>query len=345
MKPTLALLFAGLLLGCASAPAPRPSTVAQDLGVPAGYTLVWSDEFSADGLPDASKWVHDTGMNQQGWHNRELQYYSGPRAENAEVRDGSLVITARKEQRSTAADWGGQGYTSARLITAGKAEWTYGYFEIRAKLPCGKGTWPAIWMLNSAMTWPAGGELDILEFLGREPGRVFSTVHTASGHGGQASGAATELREACSAFHTYQMHWTAERIRFGIDGKTHFEYANAGTGVAQWPFDAPQFLILNIAIGGDLGGEVDDSNFPVHMEIDHVRVYQDARARLQPRWSAWPPLPHRSVEVGRLDVGNGDEGNAGRRRVTIPFAHIAIVQVGAPEARDYLGLWDTCPHA
>jgi len=274
MRQPVVILVLALLVGCANAPSPVPPPGREALAVPAGYSLVWSDEFSTDGLPDASKWVHDTGMNKQGWHNHEKQYYSGPRAENAVLRDGKLVITARKEQRPSAADWGGQGYTSARLITAGKAEWTYGYFEIRAKLACGKGTWPAIWMLNSAMTWPAGGELDILEFVGREPNRVFSTVHTASGHGGQGSGAATELREACSAFHTYQMHWTAERVRFGIDGKTHFEYVNARTGTAQWPFDAPQFLILNIAIGGDLGGDVDDSIFPVTMEIEHVRVFQ-----------------------------------------------------------------------
>jgi beta-glucanase (GH16 family) len=279
MKQPLVILVLALLAGCAVAPSPVPPPGREALAVPAGYSLVWSDEFSADGLPDATKWVHDTGMNKQGWHNHEKQYYSGPRAENAEVRDGSLVITARKEQRAAAADWGGQGYTSARLITAGKAAWTYGYFEVRARLPCGKGTWPAIWMLNSAMTWPAGGELDILEFVGREPGRIFSTVHTASGHGGQGSGAATELRNACGAFHTYQMHWTAQRIRFGVDGTTHFEYANAGTGVAQWPFDAPQFLILNVAIGGDLGGDIDDGIFPVRMEVDHVRVYQDVRSR------------------------------------------------------------------
>lgn len=280
MKPSIVVLAIALLVvGCASALQPLPPPGREVLAVPAGYSLVWSDEFTTDGPPDASKWAYDTGMNKQGWHNRELQYYSGPRPENAVVRDGKLVITARKERRSTAVDWGGQGYTSARLLTAGRAEWTYGYFEIRARLPCGKGTWPAIWMLNSAMTWPAGGELDILEFVGREPDRVFSTVHTASGHGGQGSGAAAELRDACGAFHTYQMHWTAQQLRFGIDGKTHFEYTNAGTGAAQWPFDAPQFLILNIAIGGDLGGDVDDSIFPVRMEVDHVRVYQDARVR------------------------------------------------------------------
>ncbi len=277
MKHPIACLIALLLTGCATAPAPLPQAPPATLGVPAGYVLVWSDEFSTNGLPDTAKWAYDTGMNKQGWHNRELQYYSGPRAENAEVRDGKLVITARKEQRPAAADWGGQGYTSSRMLTLGKAEWTYGYFEVRAKLPCGKGTWPAIWMLNSAVVWPAGGELDIAELVGREPTKVFSTVHTTSGSGANGSGAPTEVLDACSAFHTYQMHWTPQQARFGIDGKTHFIHQNAGTGKAQWPFDTPQFLILNIAVGGDFGGAVDDSIFPVRMEVDYVRVYQQAK--------------------------------------------------------------------
>lgn len=277
MKHPIVYLVALLLVGCASALTPLPQATPAALGVPAGYALVWSDEFSTEGLPDASKWAYDTGMNKRGWHNRELQYYSGPRAENAEVRDGKLVITARKEQRPAAADWGGQGYTSSRMLTLGKAEWTYGYFEVRAKLPCGKGTWPAIWMLNSAVVWPAGGELDIAELVGREPTKVFSTVHTTSGSGANGSGAPTEVLDACTAFHTYQMHWTPQQARFGIDGKTHFIHKNAGTGKAQWPFDTPQFLLLNIAVGGDFGGAVDDSIFPVRMEIDYVRAYQQAR--------------------------------------------------------------------
>jgi beta-glucanase (GH16 family) len=279
MNRAIACLIPLLALGCANAPAPAPGPAhaSSPLGVPAGYVLVWSDEFSTDGLPDPSKWGYDTGRNKQGWHNRELQYYSGPRAENAQVHDGRLVITARKERRADAPDWGGQAYTSARLLTAGKAAWTFGYFEVRARLPCGKGTWPAIWMLNSAMVWPEGGELDIAELVGREPTQVFSTVHTASGSGGQGSGASTEVRDACTAFHTYQMHWTPRFARFAIDGKTHFTHVNAGTGKNQWPFDTPQFMILNVAVGGDFGGEVDDSIFPVRMEVDFVRVYQAAR--------------------------------------------------------------------
>lgn len=247
------------------------------IGLPAGYTLVWSDEFDRNGLPDESKWAYDTGMNKQGWHNREKQYYAGPRMENASVRDGKLVITARKESMSSLPDWGGQQYTSTRLITKGKAEWTYGYFEIRAKLPCGQGTWPAIWMLGSQGDWPASGELDILEHMGQKPEWVFSTVHTTTGHGGHGVGDGRVLKTACSGFHTYQMLWTPQEVRFGIDGQVHAAYPNLGKGSAQWPFAKPQFLILNLAIGGDLGGEIDDRIFPIGYEVEFVRVYQQGR--------------------------------------------------------------------
>lgn len=282
----LAAVALSCVVGCAgggsgsdapSAPAQAPAATAPELVRPADYQLVWSDEFDTPGLPDPAKWMYDTGMNRQGWHNRELQYYSGPRAENAVQRDGKLIITARKESMSSAPDWGGQRYTSTRLNSAGRTGWTYGFFEIRAKLPCGKGTWPAIWMLGSSGPWPAAGELDIMEQTGKDPTRVFSTTHTTAGSGGKGVGAGTQVNDACTAFHTYQMHWTAQQASFGIDGKTHFTYRNAGTGKDQWPFDAPQFLILNIAIGGDLGGEVDDSIFPVQMEVEFVRVYQKAR--------------------------------------------------------------------
>ena len=243
------------------------------LAAPAGYRLVWADEFDQPGLPDATRWDYDTGRNKEGWYNNERQYYSRARLDNSEVRGGRLVITARREAMTQAADWGGQPYSSARLLTRGKAAWTYGFFEVRAKMPCGRGTWPAIWMLGEGV-WPAAGELDILEHVGSEPARVFSTVHTASGSGGKGVGAGSQLDTACSAFHNYQMWWTPESLSFGVDGRVHHVYENKKTGTAQWPFDAPQFLILNVAIGGDLGGPVDDAVLPVSLEIEHVRVWQ-----------------------------------------------------------------------
>ena len=265
------------LIGC-GAGGPQDSEAAEPpLAVPAGYQLVFSDEFDRPGLPDPARWVYDTAMNKAGWHNRELQYYSAARPENSVVRDGRLVITARKESLSSAPDWGGQRYTSARLITRGKGDWTTGFVSVRARLPCGLGTWPAIWMLASQGDWPAAGELDILEQVGKDPDHVFSTVHTTSGSGGNGKGGGTRLNDVCRAFHDYQMHWTPSEIRFGIDGRHHFTYPNLGQGKAQWPFDSPQFLILNIAIGGDLGGPVDDAIFPVTMEVDSVKVWQKPR--------------------------------------------------------------------
>lgn len=242
--------------------------------VPASYRLVWADEFDGSGHPDPARWVHDRARNKVGWHNHELQYYAGPRLDNARVQDGRLIITARREDLSDAPDWGGQHYSAARLLTRGKAEWTYGFFEVRAKMPCGKGTWPAIWMLGTGTRWPEDGELDIIEHQGLRPTRLSSAVHVAAGHGGHAVGGATQLADACTAFHNYQMHWQPDKLEFSVDGVVHFHYPNLKLGAAAWPFDRPQYMILLIAIGGDLGGPVDDRIFPVQMEVDYVRVYQ-----------------------------------------------------------------------
>ncbi len=275
MWRVLTASLAVLAGAAAAANAPPPP---ETLKPPPGWQLVWSDEFDVDGLPDPKKWAYDTGFNQKGWFNHEQQYYSGPRAENAVVRDGRLVITARKETRSAAIDWGGQRYTSARLFTRGLAEWTTGFFEIRAKLPCGLGTWPAIWMLGTHGDWPANGELDIMEHIGRNPGRVMSTIHTPAGSGAHGVGSAVSVPDACDAFHRYQMLWTERDITFGVDGVNNLTYPRLDVGAAgaqrAWPFDGPQFLLLNIAIGGDLGGAIDDSIFPVTMEVDYVRVWQ-----------------------------------------------------------------------
>jgi len=254
-------------------PPPSPPPSPSPSQVPVGHVLVWSDEFDTDGLPDAARWDHDTGRNALGWYNNELQYYSAPRAENAVAAGGKLRITARLEELRGATDWGGQCYTSARLLTRGRAAWTYGFFEVRAKLPCGRGTWPAIWTLGSGGVWPDDGEIDIMEQVGSNPGRVFGTVHTAQS-GGPGTGGAVNVPDACTAFHDYQLTWTAEQIAIGIDGVIYYRYVNPRAGKFTWPFDKPQFLLLNIAIGGNLGGAVDDSIFPVAMEVEHVRVYQ-----------------------------------------------------------------------
>jgi beta-glucanase (GH16 family) len=255
-------------------PPPAPTLV-----VPAGWQLAWADEFDVDGLPDPHKWAYDTFMNKQGWFNHELEYYASARARNAEVRDGKLLITARREALAKAADWGGQHYTSARLITRGLAEWTYGFFETRAKLPCAPGTWPAIWMLGVKGEWPDNGEIDIMEHIGRAPGRVGSTLHMRAGYGDHGVNGMTTMPDACGTFHRYQMLWTDRHIVFGIDGVDHLTYPRLDTGPGSdpkraWPFDAPQFFLLNLAVGGDLGGPVDDAALPATLEVDYVRVWQ-----------------------------------------------------------------------
>jgi beta-glucanase (GH16 family) len=268
--------FLILLAAAQTAPA-----AAAPLAPPAGYRLVWSDEFSRPGLPDPAKWDYDTTRNRSGWHNEEKQYYSARRARNARVRGGRLTIEARREPERARrfADWGGQAYTSARLVTRGKASWTYGFFEIRAKLPCGVGTWPAIWTLadRRPMKWPDDGEIDIMEHVGHNPGVVHQTVHTGAYNHVKRTHkeAKTPVPNACAAFHDYQLHWTPERIVMGIDGRARFTFERRESR-AQWPFDGPQYLILNIAVGGSWGGMkgIDDKALPQRMEIDYVRVWQ-----------------------------------------------------------------------
>jgi beta-glucanase (GH16 family) len=268
--------------------APPPPSGSDPVTLPlpsgaAGMRLVWSDEFDTPGLPDATKWVHDTERNRAGWYNNELQYYANRRLENARVENGRLLITARQERLNTAPDFGGQNYTSARLITRGLASWTYGFYEVRAKLPCGLGTWPAIWMLGTGGRWPDDGEIDIMEQRGtsaQAKREVLGTLHTkaynwSGGTMGVAKSAATPLPNACTSFNNYQMSWDADRIAIGVNGTNYFEFLNPKNGDrAQWPFDAPQFMILNLAIGGDLGGAVNNAALPAVMEVEYVRVFQ-----------------------------------------------------------------------
>jgi beta-glucanase (GH16 family) len=268
-----------------SPPPPQPTgpgnpVISENGGIPAGFRLVWSDEFDVAGLPNTAKWAYDTDRNSAGWYNNELQYYANARLENSRVENGNLIITARREDLTTAADYGGQHYTSARMVTRGKADWTYGFIEIRARLPCGRGTWPALWMLSSPpqTTWPDDGEIDIIEHVGFDPGVVHGTMHTAAyNHTRNNSRTATTLvADACTAFHRYQLTWTANQIKVGVDDRNFYQYSNDGSGNAVWPFDSPQYLILNIAVGGDWGGQmgVDTTIWPVQMEVDYVRVYQ-----------------------------------------------------------------------
>ncbi|WP_460975454.1 glycoside hydrolase family 16 protein [Spirosoma knui] len=272
-----------LLLACSSpdvtlpvaqTPAPVTSPLSTTTA-PSNRKLVWSDEFEGTGLPDSTKWRYDVGGS--GWGNNELQFYTAKRPENARLENGKLIIEARKE------NYQGKGYTSARLLTQGKAEWKYGRIEAFAKLPAGRGTWPAVWMLGTDIAkvgWPRGGEIDIMEHVGFDEGVVHGTVHTeAYNHGkGTQKGQQITVNDATSAYHLYAVEWTADQIDFFVDNQKYYSVQKAvlGSDVAQWPFEQPFYLILNLAVGGNWGGQkgVDETIWPKRLEVDYVRVYQ-----------------------------------------------------------------------
>lgn len=277
---------AGLLAAFSSAePAPTPD--------PAKWKLVWQDEFNQDGLPDPKKWDYDIGFIA----NRELQYYT-KRELNARIRNGALVIEARKETYPNAAYdpketdedkayqrmWREAEYTSARLVTRDLAEWQYGRFEVRAKIPTGRGLWPAIWMLGhdiDKVGWPEVGELDIMENVGFDPEVVHANIHTKSYNHliNTNKGNKITLDKPYDKYHVYSMEWNQQKIEFFIDDRSYFTYENEGTGTDVWPFDKPFYMILNVAVGGGWGGleGVDASIFPRKMLVDYVRVYQQVK--------------------------------------------------------------------
>ena len=240
--------------------------------------LVWSDEFNYTGLPDSLKWGYDKGKGcpeNCGWGNHELQYYTWNRPENARAENGKLIIEVRKESYS------GAQYTSARLVTKNKGDWKYGRLEIRAKLPAGKGLWPAIWMLPTKWEyggWPHSGEIDIMENVGYMPDSVFGTVHTGAYNGmiGTQRTKGMFFNDLSKAFHTYAVEWTAETITFFIDNRQYYAFKNEYKGSETWPYDKDFHLLMNIAVGGDWGGKfgIDEKIFPQKMEVDYVRVYQ-----------------------------------------------------------------------
>ncbi|HEU4850830.1 MAG TPA: glycoside hydrolase family 16 protein [Telluria sp.] len=196
------VLIGALCVLSASASGAAPEEALPPAAIPPGWKLAWADEFDKPGLPDPSMWDYDTELNKRGWHNEELQYYARARPENSRVADGKLLITARRETLSDAPDFGGQPYTSARLFTRGRYEFTYGYVEVRARLPCGLGTWPAIWMLGSEGKWPERGEIDIMEHVGKKKGEVLASFHTGAFNwpAKTQKTAVTRVESACDAF-------------------------------------------------------------------------------------------------------------------------------------------------
>jgi beta-glucanase (GH16 family) len=248
---------------------------------PANARMVWHDEFNGTSL-DKRKWKYDTARNKQGWHNGELQYYSAGR--NTRVANGLLTIEARHEKLDPKRfpDWGGQEYTSARLLSKGRG-WTYGFYEVRAKLPCARGTWPAIWMLPVDMkAWPDDGEIDIMEQVGAEPNLIYASLHTKLyNHTINTQRSAQKLvSTSCTAFHVYQLDWRPDVITIGVDGQGILRVRNnVPGGKGAWPFFTPYQMILNLAIGGDWAAAkgIDNDAMPQRMLVDYVRVWQASK--------------------------------------------------------------------
>ena len=216
------------------------------------------------GSPDASKWGYDLGAG--GWGNAELQNYTN-RTDNAIVSNGTLKIIAKAES------YNGSNYTSARLLSKDKYSFKYGKIEARAKLPAGVGTWAAIWMLGnniSTVSWPACGEIDIMEHLGRDLNKIYGTLHHPGHSGANGDGSTVTISNATTEFHKYTVEWSEATIKFSVDDAVFYTFTNA----AGLPFNQNFFIILNVAMGGNFGGPVDPAFTSAAMEIDYVRVYQ-----------------------------------------------------------------------
>jgi beta-glucanase (GH16 family) len=231
--------------------------------------LVWEENFNGKKL-DEKVWNFELGdgcPNICGWGNNERQIYTN---ENHRLEGGKLIITAQKD---------GEKYTSTRITTAGKKEFKYGYIEARAKLPVGQGIWPAFWMLGSNIKqvgWPKAGEIDILEYVGKEPDMVFTSLHTQDSHGQTINTKKTKIEDIEEGFHTYAINWTKDKIEFFVDNNLVYTFAPDNKTVEVWPFNQSFYFIVNVAVGGNFGGpEVDDKIFPQEFIIDYIKVYEN----------------------------------------------------------------------
>ncbi|MEL7160024.1 MAG: glycoside hydrolase family 16 protein [Bacteroidota bacterium] len=256
-------LLAGYLISCSRADA----ATSEHQPVVAARQMLWAEEFDGNAL-DTASWNFELGdgcPHLCGWGNNERQIYT---TENHRLKDGYLTITARKESTR---------YTSTRITTKHKRTFRYGRVEARAKLPVGTGLWPAFWMLGQnidTVGWPRCGEIDILEYVGREPGEVFTSLHTQASHGNTVNTRKTRFGDIERGFHRYAAEWTEEQIAFFVDDQLVYTFRPEDRSEAVWPFDQPFYLLLNLAIGGNFGGpEVDDSVFPQEYIIDYIRVY------------------------------------------------------------------------
>lgn len=253
--------------------------------VAADRRLVWSDEFDKAGLPDKSKWRYETGFVR----NNELQFYTQDRLENARVENGSLIIEGRKERfpnpryrpgddprRRSSAEFA--DYTAASITTEGKGSFLYGRIEVRAQLPHGNGVWPAIWMLGTnraTLGWPRCGEIDIMEFVGKDSNHVHGTVHFFKDRKHASKGSRLQTTAPYNDFHIYAVEWSHDRMDFFFDEQKYFTFDLnlAGEGPDN-PFRKPQYLLINLALGGSWGGPMDDAVLPQKYAIDYVRIYE-----------------------------------------------------------------------
>jgi beta-glucanase (GH16 family) len=230
--------------------------------------LVWEENFNENSLSE-NVWNYEIGdgcPNLCGWGNNERQIYTKT---NHTIKDGILTIQARKEESI---------YTSTRITTKGKIEFQYGRIETRAKLSLGKGIWPAFWMLGSNISqigWPKCGEIDILEYVGKEPNTVFTSLHTQDSHGNTINTKKTLINDIENGFHIYAIDWTKDKIDFYVDQSLVYSFNPLQKNVDTWPFNQPFYFIINVAVGGNFGGpSVDDAIFPQQFEIDYIKVFQ-----------------------------------------------------------------------
>ncbi|MCF8713291.1 glycoside hydrolase family 16 protein [Joostella atrarenae] len=242
---------------------------AQDLNPSLDDNLVWEENFNGSSLNE-SDWNIELGNgcpNNCGWGNNERQIYT---ENNHKVKDGHLIITAIKNEDT---------YTSTRITTKDKHEFQYGTIEARAKLPIGQGIWPAFWMLGANINevgWPKCGEIDILEYVGKEPETVYTTIHTTDTHGANASSQKTTFKNIEDGFHIFKAEWTPNSIKFFVDEQLVYTYSPENKTEDNWPFNKPQFIIVNMAVGGNFGGpEVDDTIFPLQYIVDYIKVYKN----------------------------------------------------------------------
>jgi beta-glucanase (GH16 family) len=275
------------------------------------WQLVWSDEFNAPDI-DMSKWSYDVGTGDWGWGNGEAQYYTN-NSNNSFIEDGKLIIKAMLQ------NYGGANYTSARMVTRNHGDWTYGKFVVRAKIPAGTGTWPAIWMLPTDYVyggWPYSGEIDIMEAVGFDHGTIHANAHCETynwWNGIPPIGGDLFVNDFHTEFHDYIIEWDEHSIKWYVDNTQYYIYSNNNQGTATWPFNQDFHLILNIAIGGTWGGQqgIDDSIFPVQMEVEYVRVYERNDSEPDPEVTFLVNMQNEQIDEAGVYISGADPQLAG----------------------------------